>query len=57
MTISRSFHVAAKAIILFFFTAENVWLPNQGQKRQVYTMEKRQSLQSGAGKTGQLHMK
>ena len=36
----------------------DLWSINLKQRRKGYTMEKRQSLQvSGAGKTGQLHVK
>ena len=36
----------------------HIWAPNLRQRRQEYTREKRQPLQiSGAGKTGQLHVK
>ena len=32
----------------------HLWTPYLQQRRQKYTMEKRQSLTSGAGKTGNL---
>ena len=34
-----------------------IWAPNLRQRRQEPTMEKRQPSVSGAGKTGQLHVK
>ena len=35
----------------------HLWPMNLQQRKEEYTIEKRQSSKSGAGKTGQLHVK